>query len=81
MRRRFRRKSFFCFICVLLSVLGFQSVQAQEFPTKPVTLVIPLSAGGSHDLTARAVLTVAKKYLGQPIVIVNKPGGGGAIGT
>jgi tripartite-type tricarboxylate transporter receptor subunit TctC len=81
MTRKLRRKSSFCFIFALLSVLSFQSVQAQEYPTKPVTLVIPLSAGGSHDLTARAVITVAKKYLGQPIVILNKPGGGGAIGT
>jgi tripartite-type tricarboxylate transporter receptor subunit TctC len=81
MTGRLRRKSLFCFILVLLSVLSFQRVQAQEYPTKPVTLVIPLSAGGSHDLTARAVITVAKKYLGQPIVILNKPGGGGAIGT
>ena len=81
MTRRFRGRSLFCIIVVLLSLLAFQSVLAQEYPAKPVTLVIPLSTGGSHDLTARAVLTVAKKYFGQPIVIVNKPGGGGAIGT
>ena len=81
MKRGSRRQSFVYFVFVLLSVLAFQTVQAQEYPTKPVTLIIPLSAGGSHDLTMRIVQTVSKKYLGQPIVIVNKPGGGGAVGT
>ncbi|HEX2215750.1 MAG TPA: tripartite tricarboxylate transporter substrate binding protein [Xanthobacteraceae bacterium] len=55
--------------------------QAADFPTKPVTLIIPVGAGGSHDLTARAVTSVANQYLGQPIVVELKPGGGGAIGS
>ena len=53
MKRGLRRESFVYFVFVLLSVLAFQTVQAQEYPTKPVTLIIPLSAGGSHDLTMR----------------------------
>lgn len=53
----------------------------KEFPVKPVTLVIPLGAGGSHDMTARAVTSVAMNYLGQPIIIQLKPGGGSAIGA
>jgi tripartite-type tricarboxylate transporter receptor subunit TctC len=56
-------------------------IQAQTFPTKPITLIIPVGAGGSHDLTARALSSVAMEYLGQPLVIQLKPGGGGAIGT
>jgi tripartite-type tricarboxylate transporter receptor subunit TctC len=44
-------------------------------------MVIPVGAGGSHDLTARAVISVAVDYLGQPIHIQLKPGGGGAIGS
>jgi tripartite-type tricarboxylate transporter receptor subunit TctC len=55
-------------------------VAADDFPNKPVTLVIPVGAGGSHDLTARAVASVAPQYLGQPLIIQLKPGGGGAIG-
>ncbi|HSB71989.1 MAG TPA: tripartite tricarboxylate transporter substrate-binding protein, partial [Candidatus Methylomirabilis sp.] len=54
---------------------------AEEFPTKPVTLVIPVGAGGSHDLTARALAGVAPQHLGQPLIIQLKPGGGGAIGS
>jgi tripartite-type tricarboxylate transporter receptor subunit TctC len=46
-----------------------------------VTLVLPVGAGGSHDLTARALASVAPQYLGQPLLITLKPGGGGAIGS
>jgi tripartite-type tricarboxylate transporter receptor subunit TctC len=54
---------------------------AQDFPTKPVELVLPYGPGGSHDLTARALVGVAQPYLGQPLVVVLKPGGGGAVGS
>jgi tripartite-type tricarboxylate transporter receptor subunit TctC len=60
---------------------GDPSFAAEEFPAKPVTLVIPVGAGGSHDLTARAVASVAPQYLGQPLIVELKPGGGGAIGS
>jgi tripartite-type tricarboxylate transporter receptor subunit TctC len=54
---------------------------AQEFPTKPIELVIPYAAGGSHDLTARALASVAHQYIGQPMLVALKPGGGGAVGS
>src|SRR2546426_8651924 len=54
---------------------------AQEFPTKPIELVLPFGPGGSHDLTARALASVAHQYLGQPLLVVLKPGGGGAVGS
>ncbi len=57
------------------------SAQAQDFPTKPIELVIPYGPGGSHDLTARALASVAHQYLGQPMLVVLKPGGGGAVGS
>ena len=68
-------------ILSFVSLCGVQAALAQDFPTKPVTLIIPVGAGGSHDLTARAVTSVANDYLGQPIIIQLKPGGGGAIGS
>ncbi len=43
--------------------------------------MIPFGPGGSHDLTARAIVSVAQPYLGQPLVVVLKPGGGGAVGS
>ena len=74
------RKSFFLTTMLAGLFIGLCSAgalaptaMAQEFPTKPVTLIIPVGAGGSHDLTARAVTSVASNYLGQPIIIQLKP--------
>ena len=53
---------------------------AQEYPTKPITFVIPYPAGGSTDLTGRALANAAKRYLGQPLICENKSGGGGTVG-
>lgn len=66
------------FVTVLVPAV---SAQAQDFPTKPITLVIPFGPGGSHDLTARVVVSVTPTYLPQPVVIQLRPGGGGAIGS
>jgi tripartite-type tricarboxylate transporter receptor subunit TctC len=51
------------------------------YPAKPVTAVVPMAAGGSTDLLARAVEKSWTKYSNQPLVVVNKPGGGGVVGT
>jgi putative tricarboxylic transport membrane protein len=52
-----------------------------EYPDKPITLIIPLGAGGSHDLNARVFTSVIPTYLGQPVVVKLMPGAGGQIGT
>ncbi|MCG8565456.1 MAG: tripartite tricarboxylate transporter substrate binding protein [Desulfobacterales bacterium] len=54
---------------------------AADFPSRPINIVVPYSAGGGTDLQARALVSVAKKYFSQPVVVVTKPGGGGAVGT
>jgi len=54
---------------------------AEKYPTKPIELVVPFAAGGSTDVLARLVAKYAPKYFDQPLVVVNKPGGGGVIGT
>jgi len=54
---------------------------AQDYPTKPINLIIQYPPGGSTDLTARALALGAKKYLGQPLVCENKSGGGGTVGV
>jgi tripartite-type tricarboxylate transporter receptor subunit TctC len=56
------------------------SAHAQQFPNRPVTLVVPWPAGGSTDIGMRALASATEKHLGQPIVIENKPGAGGTIG-
>src|SRR5215211_5006295 len=57
------------------------SAAADEFPTKPITLVIPFGPGGASDLTARTFIHLSQEILGQPMIIQTKPGGGGAIGS
>ncbi|HWR08127.1 tripartite tricarboxylate transporter substrate binding protein, partial [Sporomusa sp.] len=51
-----------------------------KFPEKPITVIVPFSVGGGLDLTARSLEKLAPKYLGRPLIVVNKPGGAGAIG-
>ena len=53
---------------------------AQDFPTRPVTFIVPWAAGGATDITIRALAEAASKHLGQPIIIENKAGGGGTVG-
>jgi tripartite-type tricarboxylate transporter receptor subunit TctC len=55
-------------------------LHAQDFPTRPITLICPWPAGGSTDTHLRKVAEIAAKHLGQPIVIENKPGAGGMLG-
>jgi tripartite-type tricarboxylate transporter receptor subunit TctC len=54
---------------------------AQAFPTHPVTMVVPYAAGGNADFTARLLAEAMAKALGQPVIVENKAGGGGAIGA
>src|SRR6185503_4357377 len=65
-------------IVVLLPVAG---ASAQDFPTKPVRFVVPYAAGGSGDLLARLLGDKLAQLWGQQVVVDNKPGAGGLIGT
>ncbi len=66
----------------LLAVLPVQAAHAESsFPNKPVTIVVGMVAGGTADLSARLIGKTAEKHLGQPVAVLNKPGGAGAVGT
>jgi tripartite-type tricarboxylate transporter receptor subunit TctC len=56
------------------------AASAQDFPTRPITLIVPWPAGGPTDVGVRAMADVAAKHLGQPIIIENKAGGAGTVG-
>ena len=56
------------------------SASGQPYPTKPVTVVVPFTPGGSSDITARTVSAKLQESLGQSFVIDNKPGANGALG-
>ena len=66
----------------MVMVLGFglTSVSAAEYPKRPITLVCPWGAGGGTDAVSRILATLLKKELGVPVNVVNRTGGGGAIG-
>ncbi len=54
---------------------------AQDFPRQPIKLVVPWAPGGNVDITARAIAPALSDILGQQVVVENKPGAGGFIGT
>jgi tripartite-type tricarboxylate transporter receptor subunit TctC len=66
---------------IAIAALSATAMAADPYPAKPVQAVVPMAAGGSTDLLARAVEKYWTKYSKQPMVIVNKPGGGGVVGT
>jgi len=65
-----------------LTLLAFAAgvAGAQEFPSRPVELMVAFPAGGSTDIGARVLAAIAEKQLGQPMVVVNKGGAGGQVG-
>src|SRR4051812_26277774 len=67
---------------VLVGLLALSgSVLAQDYPDRPIRLIVAFPPGGAGDLTARIFGKYAQDLLGQPIVVDNKPGAGGVIAT
>lgn len=58
----------------------FGTAQAQAYPNKPVTLIVPWPAGGSTDRHLRTLAEIASRHLGQNIIVQNQPGAGGTLG-
>ncbi len=56
------------------------SSQNEKYPIKPINVIVPFSLGTSYDMLARMLEKTAPQLLGQPLVVVNKPGGTGTIG-
>jgi len=70
----------------LLAAVGMAAslsvgIAQAEYPEKPITMVLPLGAGGSHDLNARVITSIIPSYLNQPMIVRLTPGAGGQKGT
>ena len=74
-----RRLGIMIIVTVLVAVFPHHAFP-QAYPTKPVSLMVGYSAGGSTDVGARILASLAEKDLGQPLVILNKVGAGGQVG-
>jgi tripartite-type tricarboxylate transporter receptor subunit TctC len=66
---------------VACALLVSASAAAQEYPAKPIEVIVGFAPGGGTDTIARTVADMGQKYLGQPMVVVNKPGASGIIGA
>jgi tripartite-type tricarboxylate transporter receptor subunit TctC len=67
-----------------LALASFQTswaAQDDDYPVKSIQLVVPFAAGGGLDITARIVAQKLREHLGQPIIVVNRPGAGSAVGA
>jgi tripartite-type tricarboxylate transporter receptor subunit TctC len=73
------RKSLFITVAALAA--AFSSAQAQNYPTRPITLVIPFAPGGSTTIVGRGVAEKIGELLGEKIIVDNRPGAGGTVGT
>lgn len=72
-------KAFFRLAAVALGAAIASSASAQAFPAKPITIVVPFTAGGPTDLVARGIAQGMTKALGQSVVVENTPGAGGTV--
>lgn len=74
------RRTWLCTLAAAAALCAGATAQAQTFPNKPITLIVPFPAGGSTDRHMRTLADLASKQLGQPIIVDNKPGAGGTLG-
>ena len=67
-------------VAATVAAIGTASAQA-EFPSKPITVIVPYGAGGGTDTTGRFLANAAEQYFSQPIAVINRSGASGTVGT
>lgn len=75
------RRAWLCAAASAAALCALAPAQAQTYPTKPIKMVVPFAAGGATDVLARVIGEKMAAGLGQPVIIDNKPGAAGIIGT
>jgi tripartite-type tricarboxylate transporter receptor subunit TctC len=68
-------------MAIIVLFMPVTGLAADEYPNKPIQLICPYAPGGITDLAARALAEKMGEYVGQPVLVVNKPGAGAALGT
>ncbi len=69
-------------IAAALALLaGVNGVQAQDYPTRTITVIVPFAAGGPADVMGRIAADILSRHLGQSVVVENVGGAGGTVGT
>ena len=68
-----------CSLTVVFGMVG-PAMAAGDYPSKPITFIVPWGAGGMTDLSGRLLANKFKAELGQPVVVINKPGASGIVG-
>src|SRR5215467_14258623 len=68
-------------LLILATLLASQAFSQEPFPSRPVRIIVPFSAGSVTDIMARSVSDKLSASLGQPVIVVNREGAGGTIGT
>ena len=76
-----RARMFGIFAALGLVAFGGTVVIADNYPSRPIRLIVPFAAGGANDIVARLMQPSLEKALGQPVVIENKPAASGTVGT
>jgi tripartite-type tricarboxylate transporter receptor subunit TctC len=69
------------FATLAIAALSCASALAQDYPTRPVKIIVPFAAGGPADIYARFLGQRLQEALGQPFIVDDRPGGGSIVGT